>query len=63
MKHRSMLHRQIRTGQRWRRRFNTGEPLNWYEDFARRWQQMERDVMPVMQQIIWQFTQHLKGLQ
>ena len=63
MKRRTMLHRQIRTGHRWRRRFKTGEPLNWYEGFARRWNDLERDVMPIMQQIIRQFTEHFKGLQ
>jgi len=52
MKHRSMLHRQIRTGQRWRRRFNTGEPLNWYEDFALRWRETERQAIPVIRKIL-----------
>lgn len=61
MKHRTMLHRQIRTGQRWRRRLKTGEPLNWYEDFARRWRQMEREVIPVMQRIIQQFSESMRG--
>jgi hypothetical protein len=56
MKYRTTLHRQIRKGQRWRRRFKTGEPLNWYEDFARRWQQLERDVIPIMQKLIKQFS-------
>lgn len=61
MKHRNMLHRQIRTGKWWRRRLKTGEPLNWYEDFARRWRQMEREVIPVMQRIIQQFSENTRG--
>jgi len=64
MKYRTMLHRQIRTGQRWRRRhFPEYANINWHEDFARRWDDLERDVIPVMQQIIRQFTEHFKGLQ
>ena len=62
MKYRTMLHRQIRTGQRWRRRFKTGEPLNWYEDFARRWNDMERDVIPVMQKFAQQLADRFTGV-
>jgi hypothetical protein len=57
-----MLHRQIRTGQRWRRRFKTGESLNWYEDFARRWNDMERDVMPVLQKFAQQLADRFAGI-
>ena len=56
MKYRTTLHRRIRTGQRWRRRLHSNTSLNWYEDFTRRWQQLERDVMPIMQKLIKQFN-------
>jgi hypothetical protein len=56
MKHRNALHRAIRKGKYWRRRLHSNTPLNWYEDFARRWQQLEKKVIPVMQQLIKQFT-------
>ena len=61
MKYRTMLHRQIRTGQRWRRRFKTGEPLNWYEGFARRWNDLERDVIPLLQKFAQQLADRFAG--
>ena len=63
MKYRTMLHRQIRTGQRWRRRhFPEYANINWHEDFGRRWQQMERDVMPVLQKIAQQLADRFTGV-
>ena len=53
MKHRNMLHRQIRTGQRWRRRyFPEYANIDWYENFARRWQQLERLAIPIIQKML-----------
>jgi hypothetical protein len=59
MKHRNEIHRAIRKGKFWRRRLHSNTPLDWYEDFARRWQQLEKKVIPVMKALVERWTNAL----
>lgn len=59
MKHRNELHRTIRKGKYWRRRLHSSAPLSWYEDFARRWQQLEKKVIFVMKALAERWTNAL----
>ena len=59
MKHRNKMHKTIRKGKYWRRRLHSSVPLSWYEDFARRWQQLEKKVIPVLQSLVERWTNAL----